>query len=189
MDDLKQKRLLLWTFLAAVLIVLSVAGLIFFRDGRKGRARVEERFPLQRLDYCSPEPVTPCIVSFSQDAEGNMLVSFLTAGAFYPDFYLKVKADETDHIYVCQKANTFATSVYCTGAALPLGEVLQFYVISLNGDVVLAQGNFPIIGIALAGPVVFSPTSVLTPVTPTDVFLNPEVTPSPSYPSYPGAGP
>ncbi len=111
-----------------------------------------------------------------------MLVSLVTEGAFYPDVYLKIKAGETDHIYVCEKANTFATSVYCTGKALPVGQVLQFYVISVNGDVVLAQGNFPIIGMALAGPSIF-----LSP-TPTDVFT-PEVTPSPSYPSYPGRRP
>ncbi len=111
-----------------------------------------------------------------------MLVNFLTEGAFYPDFYLKITAGETDHIYVCEKADTFATSVYCTGKALPVGEVLQFYVISVNGEVVLAQGNFPIIGMALAGPGIF-----LSP-TPTHDFTL-QVTPSPSYPSYPGASP
>lgn len=115
-----------------------------------------------------------------------MLVSFLTDGAFYPDFYLKITAGKKEHIYVCEKADTFATSVYCTGKALPVGEVLQFYVISVNGDVVLAQGNFPIIGMALAGPEIFlSPTagSISTD------SITPEVTPNPSYPSYPGARP
>jgi hypothetical protein len=108
-----------------------------------------------------------------------MLVNFLTDGAFYPDFYLKIKTGENEHIYVCEKVNTFATSVYCTGKALPVGQVLQFFIISLNEEVVLAQGNFPIIGMALAGPEIF-----LSP-TPTDV-ATPEATPSPSYPSYPG---
>jgi len=109
-----------------------------------------------------------------------MLVNFLTDGAFYPDFYLKIKSGENEHIYVCEKVNTFATSVYCTGKALPVGQVLQFFIISLNEEVVLAQGNFPIIGIALAGPGIF-----LSP-TPTDT---PDATPSPSYPSYPGSRP
>jgi hypothetical protein len=110
-----------------------------------------------------------------------MLVNFLTDGAFYPDFYLKIKAGENEHIYVCEKVNTFATSVYCTGKVLPVGEVLQFFVISINGDVLLAQGNFPIIGMALAAPEVFS--------SPTPAVLTPEVTPSPSYPSYPSSRP
>lgn len=114
-----------------------------------------------------------------------MLVSFLTDGAFYPDFYLKIKAGEKEHIYVCEKVNTFATSVYCTGQTLPVGQVLQFFIISLNEEVVLAQGNFPIIGIALAGPEIYlSPTPTDTPG-----VLILEATPSPSYPSYPASRP
>lgn len=169
-----------------VLILLAIAGSVFFQEWRRNQASVNQRFPLQALKYCSSSPVTPCVVSFSQDSHGNMLVSFLTDGAFYPDFYLKITAGKKEHIYVCEKADTFATSVYCTGKALPVGEVLQFYVISVNGDVVLAQGNFPIIGMALAGPEIFlSPTagSISTD------SITPEVTPSPSYPSYPGARP
>jgi len=159
---------------------MAIFGLILFRAWEGRQSRVEQRFPLQALKYCSSSPVTPCIVSFSQDSNGNMLVNFLTDGAFYPDFYLKITADENDHIYVCEKADTFATSVYCKGKALPVGQVLQFYIVSVNGDVVLAQGNFPIIGMALAGPDIFlSPTADFTP----------EVTPSPSYPSYPGTRP
>lgn len=178
---MNRKRLIPGIAILALLILLIVAGLAF-REWRRNQARVEQRFPLQELKYCSSYPVTPCVVSFSQDSQGNMLVSLVTEGAFYPDIYLKIKAGETDHIYVCEKANTFATSVYCTGKAMPVGQMLQFYVISVNGDVVLAQGNFPIIGMALAGPGVF-----LSP-TPTDVFT-PEVTPSPSYPSYPRTRP
>ena len=174
---MNRKRLILGITIL-VLILLTIAGLVLYWEWRKNQARIDQRFPLQQLKYCSSSPVTPCIVSFSQDADGNMLVNFLTEGVFYPDFYLKITAGETDHIYVCEKADRFATSVYCTGKALPVGEVLQFYVISVNGDVVLAQGNFPIIGMALAAPGIF-----LSP-TPT-----PQGTPSPSYPSYPGARP
>lgn len=178
---MNRKRLVLGIFIA-ILTLLTISGLVLYREWRRNQARVEQRFPLQQLKYCSSSSLTPCVVSFSQDAGGNMLVNFLTEGAFYPDFYLKITAGKTDHIYVCEKASTFATSVYCTGKALPVGQVLQFYVVSVNGDVVLAQGNFPIIGMALAGPGIF-----LSP-TPTSEFA-PEMTPSPSYPSYPGARP
>ena len=135
-------------------------------------------------------------MSFSLDSDGNMLVNFLTAGAFYPDFYLKIKRGEEQHIYVCQKVNKFATSVYCTGAAMPLGEVLQFSIFSINEDVLLAEGNFAIIGLALGTPeIVSSPTigtpstpsltEVITLQTPTGVRLTPTRTPTlpPSYPN------
>jgi hypothetical protein len=179
-----RKRLILGISIIVALLILLASGLALWRQREPGR--VDQRFPIQGLKYCSPNPVTPCVVSFSLDADGNMLVNLLTDGAFYPDFYLQIRAGEKEHIYVCEKVNTLATSVYCTGKALPVGEVLQFFIISINGDVVLAQGNFPIIGIALAGPQIFlSPTPI---VTLTDIFT-PEVTPSPSYPSYPGTRP
>ena len=195
-----RNRLILGISISAVLVILILSGLVFFRERQKNQARVEQRFPLPSLKYCGSTPVTPCVVSFSQDADGNMLVSFLTDGAFYPDFYLKIQAGEDEHIYVCEKVNTFSTSVYCTGKALPVGEVLQFFIISLNEDIVLAQGNFPIIGMALAGPGVYSlPTPTIsitigptegspTAGSPTEEPF-PETTPSPSYPSYPGARP
>jgi hypothetical protein len=181
--------------ISVVLVLLIVSGLVLWRERQRNQARVDQRFPVQGLKYCSSSPVTPCVVSFSQDADGNMLVSFLTDGAFYPDFYLKIKAGEEEHIYVCEKVNTFATSVYCTGKAMPVGVVLQFFIISLKEDVLLAQGNFPIIGIALAAPGIFAPptpttgpTAVFTSVTP-EIPETPESTPSPSYPSYPGRQP
>ena len=169
--------------LSVVLVILTISGVVLWSESGRNQARVDQRFPIQGLKYCGSTPVTPCVVSFSQDADGNMLVNFLTDGAFYPDFYLKIKAGEAEHIYVCEKLNTFSTSVYCTGKSLPVGVILQFFIISINDDILLAQGNFPIIGMALAGPRDFSPPTAT--VTSTSVFT-PEGTPSPSYPSYPG---
>jgi hypothetical protein len=166
----------------AVLILLIVSGLVLFRERPARQARVNQRVPLQKLAYCTPKQITPCVVSFGRDADENMIVNVLTAGAFYPDFYLTIKADERDHIYVCEKANTFATSVYCTGQILPVGRAFQFLLFSLNEDILLAQGSFPIIGVALVTPPVFvTPTTSPTPL--------PPGTPSPSYPSYPNTSP
>ena len=175
------------------LLILTISGAFLLRRNRtSNQARVEQRFPLQDLDYCHSDQVTPCIVSFGLDAEGNMLVSFLTAGAFYPDFYLKIKTEMGEHTYVCEKAYKFATSVYCTGKAMPVGLALQFLIISLNEEVLLAQGSFPIIGMALVTPIDFTaPTETATPTSTLIVGTPPEVTatPSPSYPSYPGPPP
>ena len=186
----------------SVLLILIISGFLVFKGRQSEQAHIDRRVPLQRLSYCSSDQVTPCIVSFSLDSNGNMIVSFLTAGAFYPDFYLKIKQDEETHIYNCQKVNKFATSVYCTGAALPLGEVFQFLIFSLNEDVLLAEGDFPIIGMALGTPIVFPSPTLGTPSTPspTEEFVietptlvqgiptsTPRSTPTPptSYPNYP----
>lgn len=176
---MNRTRLIRGISIAAVLL-LSIFGLVLFRQWEKRQARVGQRFPLQGLSYCTSNQITPCVVSFGQDSHDNMIVSFLTDGAFYPDFYLMIKTGEKDHIYVCRKASTFATSVYCEGQILPLGQMFQFLIFSLKEDILLAQGNFPIIGMALVTPGVF--------VSPT-VGVTPEGTPSPSYPSYPSSRP
>ena len=179
----------------ALSLLLIVSALALFQQWKSRQARVEQRVPLERLGYCDPNPVTPCIVSFSQDADGNMLVNFLTEGAFYPDFYLTIKTEDREHLYVCDKVNRFATSVYCTGKSLPVGKTYQFLIFSLNEEILLAQGSFPIIGMGLVTPVVIAPptpTSTATvPVLPTTLSttlptIAPGSTPTrPSYPSYP----
>jgi len=174
----------------AVSLILILSALALFRDWKSRQARVDQRFPLQGLAYCDSNPILPCVVSFSQDSDGNMLVNLLTNGAFYPDFYLVIKAEETEHIYVCEKVNRFATSVYCTGKTLPVGEVYQFLILSLNEEVLLAQGNFPIIGMALVTPMVISPETPTPTSTVVPTGIVPRGTPtSPSYPSYPGSTP
>ena len=193
---MNQRRFTLGISITALLIAAIISGFVWFKKWQSGHAQVNQRYPLQRLSYCSSDQVTPCIVSFSLNAHGDMLVNFLTTGAFYPDFYLKVRRDKNDYIYTCQKVSKFATSVYCTGAAMPLGEVLQFSIFSLKEDVLLAEGNFAIIGLALGTPEIASAPTVGTPLTssPTEEVLlqtptPPRVTPTrpPSYPntSYP----
>lgn len=198
---MNRKRLILGISLS-VLFILIISGFLVFKGRQSGQAQVDRRVPLQRLSYCSSDQVTPCVVSFSLDSKGNMIISLLTTGAFYPDFYLKIKQGEETHIYNCQKVNKFATSVYCTGAVLALGEVFQFSIFSLNEDVLLAEGNFPIIGMAIGTPIVFSSPALGTSSTPspTEEFVietptlvqgtptaTPRSTPIPptSYPNYP----
>ena len=163
---MNRKRLILGISISALLVIVVISGFFLFNKWKSGQARVDNRFPLQRLSYCSSDQVTPCIVSFSLDSHGDMLVNFLTSGVFYPDFYLKIRQTEDNHIYTCQRVNKFATSVYCTGAVMPLGEVLQFSIFSINEDVLLAEGNFAIIGMALGTPEIVSSPTLGTPLTP-----------------------
>ncbi len=192
---MNRKRLILGISISALFIILTISGFAWFKEWQSRQVRVDQRFPLQRLSYCDSEQVMPCIVSFSLGPNGDMIVSFLTTGAFYPDFYLKIKQEEDQHIYSCQKVSKFATSVYCTGAALPLGEIFQFSIFSLKEDVLLAEGNFSIIGLAIGTPEIalFTPTGEATGSsteslfqTPTPVRATPARTATPTPPlSYP----
>jgi hypothetical protein len=148
-----------------VLLILIIVGLILLRAELQTRqTQVNQREPLQGLGYCDSNQVTPCIVSFSGDADGKMLVNILTEGPSFPDFYLKIKHSQGESIYPCREVQRFSTSMYCTGRALPLGEVFQFFILSIDDNSLLAQGNFSIIGMALSTVEIFASSPSGTPL-------------------------
>ena len=131
------------------LVILIVLGLILLRrELQLQQAQVNQREPLQGLAYCDSRQIAPCIISFSRDADDKMLINVLTRGTSFPDFYLKIKHSQGESIYPCTEVEQFSTSVYCSGKVLPLGEVLQFFILSIDDNHLLAQGNFSIIGMA-----------------------------------------
>jgi hypothetical protein len=148
-----------------VLLILIIVGLILLRAELQTRqTQVNQREPLQGLGYCDSNQVTPCIVSFSGDADGKMLVNILTEGPSFPDFYLKIKHSQGESIYPCREVQRLSTSMYCTGRALPLGEVFQFFILSIDDNSLLAQGNFSIIGMALSTVEIFASSPGGTPL-------------------------
>jgi hypothetical protein len=80
-----------------------------------------------------------------------MLINFLIDRSS-PSFYIKIKYKLGENIYQCRKTKGNSTSVSCIGKAMPAGEILQFLLISRSKDITLAEGSFPIIGLALATP-------------------------------------
>lgn len=182
-----------------MLLLMMVPGSLFLRnEWLRQQAGVQQRQPLPGLGYCSTDQVAPCVVSFSVDTDGQMIVTIRTDASF-PGFYLKIRHSRGENLYPCQHMKGIEDHVFCKGARLPLGETFHFYLVSLQGERTLAQGNFSIIGLALGTPDIFSsptpgalspsvtatPTSTLpagpgpVPVTPTGV------TPTPPTPSYP----
>ena len=178
------------------ILVVSVTGLLLL-ERKNNQPQINQRSPLASLAYCSSKGDRPCILSFGLDADENMLINILTPSPSFPDFYLKIRRKNGDSIYQCEKVKRFPTSVYCLGEKMPPGSLLQFMIISSEGDTVLAEGSLAIIGLALpmpgiafsvpTGEATASPTqgSLLKTPTPTTG------TPSPSYPnpSYPNPSP
>ena len=154
------------------LLMLIIAGLILLsRELQIRRTQVNQREPLQGLGYCGAQQVAPCIISFSRDAEGKMLVNLLTAGTSFPDFYLKIKHSQGESIYPCTEVEQFSTSVYCAGKVLPLGEELQFFILAIDDNRLLAQGNFSIIGMAYSTVEIFAAPTGGTPTISITTFL------------------
>ncbi|MCI0553014.1 MAG: hypothetical protein L0287_18870 [Anaerolineae bacterium] len=190
-----RNRLIAGIAIAVALIILLVYGLT---QWRKGQPQASQRSPLSDLTYCSSDDVRPCIVSFSLDSDGNMLVNILTPGTSFPAFYLKIIHEKGESIYECKKVEKFPANVYCIGEAMQVGKVLQFLLISKSENELLAEGSFAIIGLALPTPedqltltLTVSPTQEepVGTVTVTPTPPGPKSTPSPSYPNPPYPNP
>ena len=180
------------------LTVLVIAGVAWLRSVNQP-ARAGHRILITKLAYCSAEGIRPCVVSFSQDETGNMLVEILIPSSAFPRFYLTISREGQAYRYECEKAKNSLTDIYCTGQEMFPGELLQFTLVANRDKHVLAEGQFVIIGLLLSTPLaeVIEPpalTETSTPMllevlTPVSTVETPTVTmtPSPSYPnpSYP----
>lgn len=196
--SLARQRLLAGIGIAFLLIV-SIAGLTRLSTEWQGRqTQVNHREPVSGLGYCGPDPVTPCIVSFSLDRDGEMLVNVLADDPLFPAFYLKVRHEEGESVYPCQEVQGFSASVYCIGKALPVGNVFQFFILALEDNRLLAQGDFSIIGMAFSTVEVNSTSTGSTPFAVSTTNGLASRTPTPSLgtptpagtrtPSYPNPG-
>jgi hypothetical protein len=186
-----RNRLIIGAAVLVTLIILLIYGLI---QGRNRQPRLGHRSPLTELAYCNSDNVRPCIVSFSLDSDGKMLVNILTPGSSFPAFYLKIIHEKGESIYECQKVAKFPANVYCIGETMQVGKELQFLLISKSENELLAEGSFAIIGLALPTPedqltasVSPTPERPLETITATPTRV--KSTPSPSYPNPPYPNP
>lgn len=141
----------------AVFVMLVVIGSVSLRLLRNSRqAEVHAREPVPSLRYCSSAQNRPCILSFTADSHENMVINIMKDGSSSPDFYLKIRQAKAESIYKCQRVQGFSTSFTCTGEKMPVGEALQFLIFSTKEGRLLAEGSFPIIGMAVATPEVYS---------------------------------
>jgi hypothetical protein len=188
----------LWIAGGVILVILLFFGVAVLRHtlaDRSGGSKGTGEGSVSELTYCNSNGDKPCVVSFSLDADNNMLVNILLPDLSFPNFQLMIERDGLDFVYSCQRILAAPNNAYCTGAGLPPGEILHFKLVSSRDDVLLAQGDLSIIGLAfptleiaiqtpMDTPTALSDLTVPTP-TPFD-FAPPQATP-PAYPnpSYP----
>lgn len=159
---MNRKRLIAGAALLVILMILCIFGSsLLLKEWKSNRGQVGHRIPLAGLGYCSSQQVRPCILSFNLNPGGGMLINVLVRGST-PDFYVKVKHDAGEEAYECRHAGLYSTRILCTGKTMPVGKTMSFRLVSIEEDATLAEGSFPIIGMALATPqVYFTPTPVL----------------------------
>ena len=191
-----------WIVAGIVVIVLLVIGVILFLNNRSSdTVDTSPNVPVLELAYCTEQQVKPCVVSFSTDAEGRMLVNILLPDLSYPGFYLMIKRGGTEIKYNCQRVKEAFNHAYCAGGKLPPGEILHLMLISIKDRILIAEGDlsiiglaYPTVGIAIATPQDTATMPITTSTeTPAPLFVLPTFTntprsyPNPSYPnpSYP----
>jgi hypothetical protein len=127
-----------------------------------------------------------------------MLVNFQLPTVIYPPFTLVINRYGVDSAYECTRTKGFLRGMTCSGAPQTPGEILQFKVIAKKDGTLIAEGKFPIIGIAISTPENLStatetptggPTETPTALTPspTETFPTLETptleTPTPGLPT------
>ena len=138
------------------------------------------------LAYCNDDQIKPCVVSFGLDVDNNMLVNILLPDLTFPGFYLEIAHSEVSVSYTCRRITAAPNDAYCIGEKLPPGESLHIMLISTRDDVLLAQGDLSIIGLAFPTLEIAIPTNtptitpIVTEATPTRTLF-----PTPTQASYP----
>jgi hypothetical protein len=163
-DDVNRNQLIVGLIIFTAFIILFILGFrVLIREWKPAPAQTGQREPLPALGYCTSNQAKPCVLSFNLNNDGTMTINLLVDSSLR-GFDLTIKQDVKENIYKCQKMNRLSTSASCVGETLPTGEVFQFRMISRKKDAPLAEGNFSIIGLALATP---------------EIFLTPTPTPPP----------
>ena len=188
----QQRWLIIGVATLVLLLILVVVTLIRSIQRNDGEPHIGHRSPAAQLNYCGSEDEKLCVVSFGQIEGGDMLVNFQVPRLFYPEFTLVINRFGVENSYECKEAKGISMGVTCAGASQVPGEVLQFKVISIEDGVLVAEGKFQIIGIAISTPEnLLTPTEgatetpFATPILPTQAISTP--TSPTSYPddSYP----
>lgn len=156
---MNRKRLIAGLAMLIVLMLLCGFGSRIALNIWKGRqGQIGQREPLPSLGYCSSQQIRPCILSFNLTPDGDMLINILVRGTA-KSFYVKIIHKGSEYIYECKKASQYSTHVSCTGQPMPIGETFSFLIVSKEEDIILVEGSFSIVGLALATPeIAITPT-------------------------------
>ena len=186
-----------WIYTGIVVIFMSAIIMFLLLNRRSGGVtETVQTGQIANLAYCVDDQFKPCVVSFSTDANDDMFVNLLLPGASFPDFYLKVRRSGGESMYDCQRLADAVNNAQCIGKKLPPGEILHLMLISTGDELLLAEGDLSIIGLAFptVGIAVITPseTSTMPAATPTETPLplfvlptfteTPQSYPNPSYP-------
>lgn len=187
-----------WLIAGLVISIVFVILIVYFVttlvSRKTDRPPLGHRSPAGTLEYCGADLDQLCIVSFSQNVDGSLQVNFQIPSFFYPDFFLTIDHNGQESRYECKRGDDAFTTVICTGATQVPGQMLVFKAYSKESGILLAEGQFAIIGIALITPEgaitataegTETPTETVTGTATLPLFETPPPTETPTSESYP----
>jgi hypothetical protein len=156
-------------------LVLVISSAIFLSRGQDALGQeTPTAAKVRQITLCDDDASGLCVVSFGADNRNQMVINFKLPRIKYPIFYLQVEYGGIRETYPCQVVEAVPTSVYCSGPRTPLGQAIHIKAFRVDGDTLLAEGDFVVSAIAL--PTLPVPETVtLTP----EATLTPAVTPTP----------
>lgn len=123
--------------LAGIFLALALACGVF--DGAPSPTLEPEEF-----GYCGARLTKLCVVSFGRDHLGGTVVNLFVPRMRYPAFYLNIVRRTGADIYECSWSKIDETGVFCSGAALNLGEGIEIQILAALDDRLLARGAFTV---------------------------------------------
>lgn len=179
----------MWIGVGVVVLALISAGVIRLWQFLNPDPTASQREPVVALGYCNASDTRPCIVSFGSDGSQTMLVNVLLPGADYPAVYLTITRGSDSFFYQCTLAKELRDTLVCAGWPMPPGEILPFSLRTVEGDKVIAEGGFAIIGLMLPSPAAEATSTLVTETpmaAPTEILFE---TPTPGVLELPGFPP
>ena len=163
------ERKKLFPLLGAAILVLLIAGAILISPVLRGSHGEATPTPekVKEITLCDQDASGLCVVSFGADNRNQMVINFELPRVKYPVFYAQVEYGETSETYSCQVVKEIPKSAYCTGPRTPLGEPIHIKVFRVDGDRLLAEGDFVVSSIVLPtlpvpGTATVTPEATLT---------------------------
>jgi hypothetical protein len=149
---MKQNRItniLLAGFILAALIVCGVIG--YMNDS--GRVspyptQTEDASPTAasaeiNLGYCS-NLESLCVMSFSSDSVGNLLIAIKNKTPELAEFYAKINQPGVSNLYPCQKVKFTPEVYYCFGDPIANADMATMEIYSKDDDQLIASGSLQV---------------------------------------------
>ncbi|MBI3162067.1 MAG: hypothetical protein HYZ23_06140 [Chloroflexi bacterium] len=170
-----QKR---YSMIGGAIAALLLAAFFVIR-GFLGKSTEFQSQNVARIALCDDSDEDLCVISFGKNGADGMVIAFQLPRADYPAFQAIATNKGVENIYPCEAVASAPMIVYCTGAATPLGESLAIEIRAIEGNILIARGDFTLMALMVAS----SSSSFNAVIAADEKIIAPTPTPGAGYPN------